>query len=248
MAGTLPPMALHLETTPHDQAPFVLCPGDPDRAQRVADELLDDARPVTQARGLLGFTGTYCGVPVTVQTTGMGGGSTAIVAHELIELGARVLIRAGTTGGLQEHLQVGDLVIADTVVADDGTARALVGTDPRPSDPEVSDALAAAAQAGDRTVHRGAVVTTDLFYDPEPGRNAAWQARGLLSVEMEAAVLAAVAARNGAVAGSILAVSNTLVGTAPGWADAGVRDAASLDACRVALTAFTRLASRPLSL
>jgi purine-nucleoside phosphorylase len=230
------PVALHLQTDPARQSPLALCPGDPDRARRVAAELLEGAEPVTEARGLLGFTGRWRGVPVTVQTTGMGGGSTAIVATELIELGARVLVRAGSAGGLQERLALGTMVVADRARADDGAALALAGPVAPPPDAALADALAAAARARGATVERGTVVSTDLFYDPEPGRNERWQAEGILAVEMEAAVLFALTARQGVRAGCLLTVSNRNVGP-PGWvdregfADAGLRVAeAALDA------------------
>ena len=211
-------MAIHLRTDPARQAPLALCPGDPDRVRLVARELLEGAEIVTEARGLLGVTGRYRGVPVTVQTTGMGGGSTGIVVHELIALGARVLVRAGSTGGLQDDLPLGAMVVADRAVADDGAGLALAGPEAPPPDRALSDALAAAAAATGRPVARGTVVSTDLFYDPEPGRNERWRDRGILGVEMEAAVLYALAARHGVRAGCLLTVSNRLVGD-PGWMD-----------------------------
>ena len=238
-AGSLPAgVALHLQTAPGDQAERALCPGDPDRARLVAQELLDGARQVTQARGLLGFTGTYRGVPVTVQTTGMGGGSTGIVVHELIELGARLLVRAGTTGALQEHLAPGSLIVADAAVADDGAGLAMTGGVAPPPDPELTEALATAAAASGRPVSRGTIVSSDVFYDLEEGRNQGWQARGILGVEMEAAVLFALAARHGARAGCVLTVSNQLVGANPGWLESKERERAGVDACRVALDAL----------
>ena len=238
-AGSLPgSVALHLQTAHGDQAERALCPGDPDRARRVAQELLDGARQVTWARGLLGFTGTYRGVPVTVQTTGMGGGSTGIVVHELIELGARLLVRAGTTGGLQEHLAPGSLIVADTAVADDGAGLAMTGGVAPPPDPELTEALATAAAASGRAVSRGTIVSSDVFYDLEAGRNEGWQARGILGVEMEAAVLFALAARHGARAGCVVTVSNQLAGANPGWLEAKERERAGVDACRVALDAL----------
>lgn len=231
-------MAIHLQTRTDQQAPLVLCPGDPDRSRLVTAELLDAAVLVTETRGLLGFTGRYRGVPVTVQTTGMGGGSTGIVVHELIELGARLLARAGTTGALQEDLEPGSLVVADAAVADDGAGLAMTGGVAPPPDPELTEALAAAAAASGRSVARGTIVSTDVFYDLEPGRNEAWQARGMLAVEMEAAVLFALAERHGARAGCVLTVSNQLVGVHPGWLGAKQRERAGLDACRVALDAL----------
>ena len=100
-------MPLHLTTSRGDQAARALCPGDPGRAALAARELLEGAREVTRSRGLLGFTGRHRGVPVTIQTTGMGGGSTAIVLTELVELGAEALVRAGTCGGLRADLPAG---------------------------------------------------------------------------------------------------------------------------------------------
>jgi DeoD family purine-nucleoside phosphorylase len=231
-------MALHLQTTPHDQAERVVCPGDPDRSRLVAGELLEGARLVTQARGLLGFTGRYRGTPVTVQTTGMGGGSTGIVVHELIELGARLLVRAGTAGGLQQDLAAGSLIVAGRATADDGAGLAMTGGEAPPPDRSLTEALAAAARATGRPVAQGTIVSTDVFYDLEPGRNEAWQARGILAVEMEAAVLFALAARHGARAGCVLAVSNELVGANPGWLAAEERERAGVEACQVALEAL----------
>lgn len=231
-------MPIHLQTRPEQQAPLVLCPGDPDRSRLVAAELLERATLVTGTRGLLGFTGAYRGVPVTVQTTGMGGGSTGIVVHELIELGARLLVRAGTTGALQEELEPGSLVVAEAAVADDGAGLAMTGGLAPPPDPAITAALADAAARSGRPVARGTVVSTDVFYDLAPGRNEAWRARGILAVEMEAAVLFALAARHGARAGCVLTVSNQLVGADPGWLGAKQREQAGLDACRVALDAL----------
>jgi purine-nucleoside phosphorylase len=231
-------VAIHLQTRPDQQAGLVLCPGDPDRSRLVASELLEAAILVTETRGLLGFTGRYRGVPVTVQTTGMGGGSAGIVVHELIELGARLLVRAGTTGALQEHLEPGSLVVAEAAVADDGAGLAMTGGVAPPPDPELTEALRTAAEASGRPVARGTIVSTDVFYDLAPGRNEAWRSRGILAVEMEAAVLFALAERHGARAGCILAVSNQLVGRDPGWLGARQRGQAGLDACRVALDAL----------
>src|SRR5438445_13041228 len=92
-------------------APAVLLPGDPLRARRVAEEFLDDARLVNEQRGMLGYTGSYEGHPVSVQSTGMGTPSASIVIEELIGLGAERLIRIGTCGGLSRTLELGDTVI-----------------------------------------------------------------------------------------------------------------------------------------
>lgn len=234
-------MPIHLQTTRERQSPLVLCPGDPDRATAVAKELLDGAECVTRTRSLLGYTGRYRGVEVTIQTTGMGGGSTGIVTHELIELGATTLIRAGTAGGLQTDLAAGSLVVADGAVADDGAGLAMCGGTAPPPAPEVVAALTDAAATSDRPVRLGTVVSTDVFYDLEPGRNEDWQRRGILAVEMEAAVIFSLAARHGVRAGCVLAVGNTLVGADQGWLSAADREIAGIETCRVGLDALVRL-------
>jgi DeoD family purine-nucleoside phosphorylase len=204
-------VARHLETEPARQAPLALCPGDPDRARLAAAELLEGAQLVTRARGLLGYTGRYRGVPVTIQATGMGGASTAIVVQELVELGARVLVRAGSAGALDPSLPLGGLVVADRAVADEGPGRVLAGGREAPApDGRLTDALEEAARAAGRPVARGPVVSTELFYDPDPGRPARWRAEGLLAVEMEAATLFALAARLGTRAGCLLVVSDVV--------------------------------------
>jgi DeoD family purine-nucleoside phosphorylase len=233
-------LALHLSTDPARQAPLALCPGDPARARLVAKELLEGAALVTETRGLLGYTGTYAGVPVTVQTTGMGGGSTGIVVHELIELGARALVRAGSAGGLQAGLPRGALVVADAAHADDGAGLALAGPVAPPPDGPLLDALEEAARASGRPVARGPVISTDLFYDPGAPRAPAWSARGLLAVEMEAATLFAIAARAGARAGCVLGVSNRLVGADEDWVDPAEFRALGLAAAEAGLRALVR--------
>src|SRR4051794_41763681 len=92
-------MPIHLRAETGDYAPAVLLPGDPLRARRVAEEFLEDPRQVNGERGMLGYTGSYEGQPVSVQATGMGCPSAAIVIEELVQLGAERLIRIGTCGG-----------------------------------------------------------------------------------------------------------------------------------------------------
>lgn len=231
-------MPLHLATSPADQAPLALCPGDPARAALAARELLEGARPVTEARGLTGYTGRWRGLPVTVQTTGMGGASTAIVVTELIELGARALVRAGSCGGLRERPGLGGLVVADAAHADDGAALALAGPVAPPPDAGLADALLAAAGATGRPAERGPVVSTDLFYDLAEPRAPGWARRGLLAVEMEAATLFALAARSGARAACVLGVSNLLLGDDAGWLGARELRELGLAVCTAGLDAL----------
>jgi len=104
-------MPVHLRASPSDVAPAVLLVGDPARATLVAQQL-EDATCYNEFRGLLGYTGVFHGAPVSVQTTGMGCPSAAIVCEELVALGARTLIRLGTCGAVQASVQPTDLVIA----------------------------------------------------------------------------------------------------------------------------------------
>ena len=123
-------MPIHLRADQGDYAPAVLLPGDPLRARWIAETFLADARQVNGERGLLGFTGTYEGTPVSVQATGMGCPSAAIVIEELIQLGCTRLIRVGTCGSLQPTLNLGELVVGISAVPADGTARAYTGGEP----------------------------------------------------------------------------------------------------------------------
>lgn len=188
----------------HPTAPLaesVLLPGDPGRALALAQALLDQPRMFNHHRGLWGYTGTArSGLEVTIQSTGMGGPSAAIVMHELIELGLRRAIRVGSCGGLDSALALGELVIAREAICSDGTSRALGAAARAASDRSLADALERAAPAA----HAGAVVSVDLFYGarhPGEGNNA-------IAVEMEAAALFTLGARASIPVGCVLAVSD----------------------------------------
>jgi purine-nucleoside phosphorylase len=210
-------MPIHLRAEPGDYAPAVLLPGDPLRAKRVAEEFLDDARQVNGERGMLGFTGTYEGTPVSVQATGMGGPSAAIVIEELIQLGAERLIRIGTCGGLQPDLGLGETIIALSAVPGDATA--LRYTQGEPHAPTAHFGLTHgaihAAKGFDIRPRVGAIASSDTFYDPDPGRHHRWAERGVLAVEMEAAVLFTIGALRGVKTACILTVSDLVTGEAP---------------------------------
>ncbi|HEY7294315.1 MAG TPA: purine-nucleoside phosphorylase, partial [Dehalococcoidia bacterium] len=180
-------MPIHIHATAADLAPVVLLPGDPDRARRTA-ALLDAARCYNENRGLLGFTGTFRGRPLSVQTTGMGAPSAAIVAEELVMLGAKTLIRIGTAGGATERVQAGDVVIATASVPLDGTTRTYLAGEPYApvADFAVASALVHAAAAANVTPHVGLVATGDALYAESAEHAARWAARGVLAFEMEA--------------------------------------------------------------
>src|SRR4249920_668932 len=114
-------MPIHLRGEPGDYAEAVLLPGDPLRARHIAETFFDSPRQVNGERGMLGFTGTFEGSPISVQSTGMGCPSAGIVFEELCMLGAQRLIRVGTCGGIQSTMSMGDTVVAIAVSADDQT-------------------------------------------------------------------------------------------------------------------------------
>ena len=195
----------------HPTAPLaerVLLPGDPGRALLLAQALLTEPKMFNHNRGLWGYTGEACdGHALTIQSTGMGGPSAAIVITELAELGATTLLRVGTCGGLDESLSLGQLLVVTEALSDDGTSRALGSGDRAPADPELVDRLTAAAPVA----ACGPVVTTDLFYDSAEGAERIWLAAGALAVEMETATLFTLAARRGLRAGCALIVTDLLL-------------------------------------
>ena len=187
----------------------VLLPGDPGRALLLAQALLDEPKMFNHNRGLWGYTGqARDGRPLTIQSTGMGGPSAAIVITELAELGAHTLLRVGTCGALDASLALGDLLVASEALAEDGTSRALGGGDRVAAHPELLGRLLKAAGPG---AAHGAIVTTDLFYDGRDGVEEGWLSQGALAVEMETATLFALAARRGLRAGCALIVSDLVL-------------------------------------
>jgi DeoD family purine-nucleoside phosphorylase len=204
---------IHLRAEPGDYAPAVLLPGDPLRAERIAREFMDDARQVNGERGLLGYTGTHQGRPVSVQATGMGCPSAAIVVEELIQLGAKRLIRVGTCGGLSSALRMGDVVVGISAVPADRTAFNYTGGEPHAptADFGLTHGIVHAAKGMEIRPHVGPIASSDTFYDPDPERHRRWAARGVLAVEMEAAVLFTVGALRGLQAGCLLTVSDIIV-------------------------------------
>jgi purine-nucleoside phosphorylase len=211
---------IHLRAEEGDYAPLVLLPGDPNRAKRVAAMLdggLEKARLVNEHRLMLGYTGTYRGVPVSVQASGMGTPSMAIVVEELLRLGARRLIRIGTCGGIGPGIRTGDLVVATSAAPVDGTTRTYLHGEPYApaADFELTRALVDGARARGVQPAIGQVASVDVFYNTDSDYASRWRARGVLAFEMEAAALYYLAARAAAAgqdvrAACILTVSDVL--------------------------------------
>ena len=187
----------------HPTAPCadrVLLPGDPGRALMLAQELLDGPKMFNHNRGLWGYTGPSRsdGELLTIQATGMGGPSAAIVLEELCDLGVTRAVRVGTCGALSPELALGDLVVASEALAFDGASRTLGVGERVPADHGLTERLGAGQL----------VASTDLFYDPDPDR---FVGTGAVAIEMEAAALFAVGQRRGVAVGCVLAVSDLLL-------------------------------------
>jgi DeoD family purine-nucleoside phosphorylase len=210
------PQAIHLHPTA-TLAERVLLPGDPGRALALAQSLLSEPLMFNHHRGLWGYTGQAVadGELLTIQSTGMGGPSAAIVLTELITLGARRAIRVGTCGALARDLSLGDFVVARESICADGASRALCAEARIAADGPLTESLSSAAvsaaesEASRRRAHTGTVVSVDLFYDPAGGASRGQGAEGALAVEMEAATLFAVGVRAEIPVACVLTVSDT---------------------------------------
>jgi purine-nucleoside phosphorylase len=212
---------IHLRAEQGDYAPLVLMPGDPGRATMIAslfDGGLEKAKLVNQHRSLLGYTGTWQGVPVSVQTSGIGTPSFSIVMEELLMLGVKRFIRTGTCGGIARGLKTGDVVVATAAVPADGSTRTYLHGDPfaPAADFELTRALIDTARAQGIEPNPGVVQSVDVFYNPDADYATKMRSRGVVAVEMEASALfyLAMRARAGGsdVRGAcILTVSDTLL-------------------------------------
>jgi purine-nucleoside phosphorylase len=205
-------MSTHIGAKPGEIAPRVLLPGDPLRAKWIAETYLEDAKCYSNVRGMLGFTGTYEGVSVSVQGSGMGMPSASIYYHELLaEYGATSLIRVGSCGALTEDLQLRDVVAASASSTDSAMNRVrfdgLVDYAPVASFELLRTAVDAAAALG-VPVHVGQVFAADAFYTDRPDLFDKLAAYGVLAVEMESAALYTLAARFRARALTLLTVSD----------------------------------------
>jgi len=204
-------MPVHIHPTA-ELAPRALLPGDPGRALALAQLVLSEPKMFNHNRGLWGYTGIAAdGEPLTIQSTGMGGPSAAIVLEELCDIGLARAIRVGTCGALSTDLALGDLLVAEAALAADGASRALGAEGLVAADAKLVAALGVAAQAETRDgarVHRGTIATSDLFYERDAGRCAAWREAGALAIEMEAATLLRVGELRGIRVACLLAVTD----------------------------------------
>lgn len=201
----------HIEAERGAYAKTVLMPGDPLRAKFIAETFLTDAVQVNGVRGMLGFTGKYKGVPVSVQGSGMGCPSMGIYSHELFAFyGVETIIRVGSAGALQDFLNIGDLVIAQGACTDSHFPEqfGLPGTFAPIGDFELMRRGADAASKKGLRYVVGNVLSSDCFYVDDPENLPKWRNMGVLAVEMECAALYANAARLGKKALGILTISD----------------------------------------
>ncbi len=210
----MPTPTPHISAAPGDFAEVILLPGDPLRAKHIAENHLEAAREVTAVRNMLGFTGSYKGLPVSVMGTGMGVPSASIYAHELVtEYGVKTLVRVGSCGGVALEAKLRDVILAVGACTDSPVNRRRYGGNDfaAVADFALLRAAARAAEAEGIKARAGLVHTADLFYGPEPEPFEAMKKMGVLAVEMETAGLYGLAAEHRARALAILTVSDHVV-------------------------------------
>jgi purine-nucleoside phosphorylase len=203
-------MTPHIEAGKGDYAERVLLPGDPERAAWIAKTFFDKPRQVNAIRGALGFSGTYRGMPVSVQATGMGRPSVAIYVHELLTVfGVGTIVRAGSAGSLDEKVGLRSLVIAGAAAMDFEIESADAWRRP---DPALYELAVGLAGKGDVPHHACPMVSSDVFYHGDPlGRFNGARGRGALACDMETAAIYGMSQRFGARALSICTVVDSLV-------------------------------------
>lgn len=207
-------MTVHIGAKKGDIAPTVLMPGDPYRAKWAAETFLENPRCINEVRGMLGYTGTWNGNPVTIHGSGMGMPSLSIYANELIrDYDAQTLIRIGSAGGMQDHVKVRDVVLAMTA-STIGTPSSSIFRELNYAPCADFGLLSAAGKAAaelDITHHVGGIFSSDTFYDERSDLTEQLMRHGTLAVEMEAAELYILAARYKRRALAVLTISDHLV-------------------------------------
>ncbi|GER60042.1 purine-nucleoside phosphorylase [Patiriisocius marinus] len=207
-------MSTHIEAKKGEIAENVLLPGDPMRAKWIAENFLENPKLYNDVRGMLGYTGTYKGTPISVQGTGMGIPSTLIYCHELINnYGVKNLIRVGSAGSYQKDIKLRDVVIAMAASSTSGVNNArFVNADYSPTaNFDLFMKAATYAQKNNIPIKAGNVLSSDEFYADDFDTYKLWADYGVLCVEMEAAGLYTIAAKHQVKALAILTISDSLV-------------------------------------
>jgi uridine phosphorylase len=210
----------HLLVESGDVHDVALLPGDPGRVDRIAAQC-KEAETIARNREYEVVNAVYENRPVTICSTGIGAPSAAIAIEELSAVGVETFLRVGTTGALQEDIEIGDMVIATGAAKDEGTtARYEQLSVPAVADFSAVRALVDGAEAREEAVHVGPITTDDAFYAETGGIVEDWEEANLLCVEMEAAAIFVLARRKGLRSGAICTVDGNLVeGTQKGETD-----------------------------
>ena len=209
----MPTPTPHIAARTGEYAKTVLMPGDPQRARFIAKNYLKNPVQVNGVRGMLGYTGTYGGVPVSVQGSGMGMPSMGIYSYELFNFyDVENIVRIGSAGAIREDLDLGDLVAGLGACTDSNYASSfgLSGCFAPTASYELLKKAQASADALGLTLHTGNILSTDVFYGDSADAMRQWLKMGVLAVEMEAAALYMNAARADKKALCICTVSDTV--------------------------------------
>ncbi|MCT9097754.1 nucleoside phosphorylase [Haloarchaeobius sp. HME9146] len=201
----------HLLVDEGDVNDIALIPGDPGRVDRIAGHC-DESEVVAENREYKVVNATYEGVDLTICSTGIGCPSAAIAVEELANVGVETFIRVGTTGALQEDVEIGDMIVATGAAKNEGTSKRYEAVEyPAVPDFDVMNALVAGAEANDEDIHVGPIASDDAYYAETDEYVKDWNDAGILSVEMEAATVFTLARRKGLAAGAICTVDGNLV-------------------------------------
>ena len=205
-------MSIHIGANPGEIAETVLLPGDPYRAKWAAEAFLDGPKLVNEVRGMLGYTGTWRGHPVTIHGSGMGMPTLSIYVNEMIrDYGVKTIIRIGSCGGMASQVKLRDIVLAMTASSVSTPSSGILrGVNLAPCADWGLLSAAAKAAKGRAGVHIGGIYSSDAFYDERPDRMEQLVRHGCLAVEMGAAELYTLAARHKARALAVLTVSDHL--------------------------------------
>lgn len=207
-------MSVHIEAKKGDIAETILLPGDPLRAKWIAETFLKNSYCFNKVRGMLGYTGFYKGKSVSVMGTGMGVPSISIYAHELInDYGVKNLIRVGSAGSYQKHVEIRDVVLAMAASSNSGLNELRFnGADYAPTaNFTLFQKAVEAAKLKNIPIKAGNVLTSDEFYADDFESYKKWSKFGVLCVEMETAGLYTIASKHNVNALSILTISDSLV-------------------------------------
>jgi len=201
----------HLLIEEGDVHEIAIIPGDPGRVDRIAAQC-ENPVTISENREYKIVNATYEGTDLTICSTGIGCPSAAIAVEELHAVGVETVIRCGTTGALQNGMEIGDMVVATGAAKEEGTSKRYESeVYPAVPDYDVLTALVDAAEANDEDVHVGPIVSDDAFYNESEEFVQDWEAANLLAIEMEAAAVFALARRKGMRAGAICTVDGNLV-------------------------------------